>query len=126
MTLDTLFRRFGLYCVVGASAFFVDYSSFLALVSGASFNPYIANVISISLGIAVSFSLNRKYNYKKTDVVARRATRFIVVALFGMGVSTLLIMAMLAQGVDVRIAKALSMAVVFVLQFVANTLWTFR
>lgn len=123
--LDVLIRRFGLYCIVGACAFAVDYSFFLALLS-ASTNPYIANVLGICAGISVSFTLNRKFNFRKLDAPVARAVRFVTVALMGMAVSSLTIMLLLGAGIDVRIAKAVSMILVFGLQFLANTLWTFR
>ena len=123
--LGTIARRFGVYCVVGACAFLADYSLFLALLTS-GFNPYLANIVGICAGIAVSFSLNRKYNFRKPDAAAARAAKFIAVALLGMGVSTLAIMLLLSHGIDVRIAKALAMVFVFGLQFLANALWTFR
>ena len=125
MTLEHLVRRFGVYCVVGACAFVTDYSIFLALIYS-KLNPYLANVVSITAGISVSFSLNRKYNFRKLDAPAIRATKFVTVALAGMGVSTLCIMLLLSGGIDVRIAKVISMIVIFGLQFVINTVWTFR
>jgi putative flippase GtrA len=123
--LGALARRCGVYCVVGAAAFSVDYSIFLLVIS-AEVSPYLANVIGISAGIAVSFSLNRKYNFRKSDATALRAAGFIAVALAGMAVSTLAITLLLSGGVDVRLAKAAAMICVFGLQFLANTLWTFR
>ena len=125
LTISTLVQRFGLYCVVGFCAFVTDYSVFLAALTAGT-GPYVANVIGISAGVTVSFSLNRKYNFRKEDEPVRRAARFLTVALGGMILSTLLIMLLLAHGVDVRLAKAASMIVVFGVQFTANLLWTFR
>jgi putative flippase GtrA len=123
--LGAFARRFRVYCVVGASAFSADYSIFLLLI-GAKASPYLANMIGISAGIAVSFSLNRKYNFRKPDATALRAARFIAVALAGMAVSTLAIALLLSCGVDVHLTKAAAMVFVFGLQFLANALWTFR
>jgi putative flippase GtrA len=125
LTLEILIRRFGTYCIVGACAFTVDYSVFLMLISSGS-NPYLANLIGISAGIAVSFTLNRKYNFRKPDEPTTRAAKFVTVAMLGMAVSSLSIMLLLSLDVDVRIAKAVSMVFVFGLQFLANALWTFR
>jgi putative flippase GtrA len=125
LTLGTVSRRFAVYCFVGACAFAADYSLFLLLIrSGA--NPYAANVAGICTGIAISFSLNRKYNFRTPDAAVGRATKFTAIALLGMGVSTLSIMLLLSHGVDVRIAKAVAMVFVFGFQFLANALWTFR
>src|SRR5476651_118523 len=118
LTVETLVRRFGVYCVV-------DYSLFLALLYSNT-NLYIANVLGICAGITVSFTLNRKYNFRKPDAPATRAAKFVTVALMGMVVSTLSIMLLVFYGVDKRVAKAISMALVFGFQFIANALWTFR
>ncbi len=125
LTLEALIRRFGVYCVVGAGAFAADYSLFLLLISSGT-NPYLANVIGITAGIAVSFTLNRRYNFRKPDAPALRAAKFVTVAMLGMAISSLSIMLLLSFGIDVRIAKAVSMVVVFGMQFLANALWTFR
>lgn len=118
-------RTFTIYVVFGACAFAADYSVFL-LVLSSGLGPYAGNVLGICAGIAVSFSLNRRYNFRKTDFAARRAARFVTVALAGMGVSTLIIMLLAAQSIDVRLAKVAAMLVVFVMQFALNALWTFR
>ncbi len=118
-------RTFFIYAVFGACAFATDYSVFLLALS-AGLGPYVGNVLGICTGISVSFSLNRYYNFRKTDLTARRAARFVTVALAGMGLSTLIIMLLLTQSVDVRVAKAAAMLVVFVVQFSLNFLWTFR
>jgi putative flippase GtrA len=120
-----LVRTFTIYVVFGACAFAMDYSVFL-LVLSSGLGPYAGNVLGICAGIAVSFSLNRRYNFRKTDLTARRAARFVTVALVGMGVSTLIIMLLAAQSIDVRLAKVAAMLVVFVMQFILNALWTFR
>lgn len=125
LKIETLVRRFSGYCAVGACAFVADYSLFLTLLYS-NIDLYIANVMGICAGIAVSFTLNRKYNFRKSDVLPTRAAKFVAVALTGMGVSTLSIMLLVFYGVDGRVAKAISMAFVFGFQFLANSLWTFR
>ncbi len=76
--------RFGVYCAVGACAFVADYSLFLALLYSNA-NLYVANVLGICAGIAVSFTLNRKHNFRKLDAVPTRAAKFVAVALVGNG-----------------------------------------
>lgn len=125
LTLEALIRRFGVYCVVGACAFAADYSLFLLLISS-GINTYLANAVGISAGIVVSFTLNGRYNFRKSDALALRASKFIIVAFTGMAVSTVSIMLLLSVGVDVRVAKAVSMVLIFGMQFLANALWTFR
>lgn len=83
-------------------------------------------MLGICVDITVSSTLNRKCNFRKTDATALRAARLVSATLLGMGVSTLIIMALAAQQVDVRSAKAAAMLVVFVKRFAVNAPWRFR
>jgi len=58
--------------------------------------------------------------------VVRRASKFVTVALFGLALSSAIIMVLISLRVDPRLGKVIAMLVVFVTQFTANTLWTFR
>lgn len=118
-------RKFVAYVAIGAGAFAADYSIFLALFL-ASGNPYTANVAGICIGMTVSFSLNRTFNFHKPDAPARRAARFVAVATLGMAVSTLILMLLIGFDIDARIAKVIAMLLVFFMQFLMNALWTFR
>jgi len=40
-------------------------------------SPHIANMLSICAGIAVSFTLNTRYNFQRRDAVIKRATKFV-------------------------------------------------
>lgn len=117
--------KFSLYTVVGAVAFSIDYSIFLTVFS-LSGRPYIANILGICAGIAVSFTLNSRYNFRRRDAVIKRAVKFIGVALFGMALSSAIIALLIRQSFDPRLAKVVAMLVVFTAQFGLNALWTFR
>lgn len=116
--------KFARYVAFGVLAFATDYCVFL-VVFGNLKNPYIANLFGICAGIVVSFSLNRKYTFNRTDLVAARSARFVLVAIGGMILSSLVIAILIALHVDPRIAKIVAMGAVFGLQFTANALWTF-
>ena len=117
--------RFPLYVAIGACAFLVDYGVFLIWFFGTN-NPYVANFFGICAGVTASFSLNRKYNFCKTDILQERAAKFVVVALIGMVVSSGIIMILIDQDIDARVAKVVAMGAIFVAQFIANASWTFR
>jgi putative flippase GtrA len=122
---NDLLRKFVLYAAIGAAAFAADYSVFLVLFL-ANGNPYIANVAGICVGMTVSFSFNRTFNFRKPDAPARRAARFVTVATLGMALSTLILMLLIGFGVDARISKVIAMLLVFSMQFLMNAQWTFR
>src|SRR5260370_5160251 len=68
---------------VGAVAFVVDYGLFLAVFLAFA-RPYIASMLGICAGIAVSFTLNSRYSVQRRDAVIKRATKFVGGARFGM------------------------------------------
>ena len=125
LSRDHLSVKFSLYSMAGAVAFSVDYSIFLAVFS-VSGRPYIANILGISAGIAVSFTLNSRYNFRRRDAVMKRAAKFTWIALFGMALSSAIIALLIHHSFDPRLAKVFAMLVIFVMQFTLNALWTFR
>ena len=56
----------------------------------------------------------------------RRAAKFVAVALFGMAMSSAIIMLLMGLQVDPRLGKVIAMLAVFMAAFTANTFWTFR
>lgn len=124
-TPSALSRNFILYAVIGAGAFLSDYAVFIGVLHAIG-NPYVANIVGICTGIVVSFSLNRKLNFRKLDIPGRRSLRFVAVATLGMAVSSLVIMLLLGLNIDARIAKVIAMSIVFAMQFLINAAWTFR
>jgi putative flippase GtrA len=58
--------------------------------------------------------------------VAKRAAKFVAVALLGIGLSSAIIALLIGVSVDPRLGKVIAMLVVFVTQFAANAFWTFR
>jgi putative flippase GtrA len=122
---NSLFRKLFLYVLSGSTAFSVDYLIFLAVYMALQ-RPYVANALGVCSGIIVSFILNRRYTFRRRDAVLRRAAKFVAVALFGLGLSSTVIMLLMAVRVDPRLGKIIAMLFVFVTQFTANTFWTFR
>lgn len=121
MALRALLPKFVPYSAIGAAAYLVFLTAFRTAAGS-----YVVNVLGICVGITVSSTLNRKCNFCKTDATVLRAARLLSATLLGMGVSTLIIMALAAQQVDVRLAKAAAILVVFVMRFAVNAPWTFR
>jgi putative flippase GtrA len=119
-----LIMNFVFYIAIGACAFLTDYSVFLIWFLSTR-SPYVANILGIVAGIAVSFSLNRSYNFRKIDMPLKRAAKFVIVALFGMAASSAIIWILLGWDMDPRVAKVIAMVLVFMGQFIANARWTF-
>jgi len=122
-----LFRQIFLYGLIGGGSALLDFLLFTLLYGSFGVNEYAANVISVHAGIAMSFILNRRYNFKKTDRLLFRAVSFYLTGLFGLALSQGLLWAggALLQ-LPVVPVKFVSIFIVAAVQFVINKLITFN
>ena len=81
------FRNLVLYGIIGGVSSGLDALIFALLVKGLGINQFIANTISIHCGIFLSFFLNSRYNFKKTDDFWGRFIPFYLTGLFGLALS---------------------------------------
>lgn len=88
---------------------------------------YAANFLGTNLGISISFLLNARFNFKKTNKMALRGVKFFCVGYLGILLSTLL----LYIGVDILgipelLIKIGSVFFIAVVQFTLNKLFSFN
>lgn len=121
------FRNLILYGVIGSSSACLDFCIFTLLTSFTGIHYLIANCISVTCGLTNSFILNRKYNFKVTDKTAKRAALFYTVGLIGLTISSVLLYLFFEIfGMPRPISKVLAIILEVILQFLANSLVTFR
>ncbi len=121
------YRHFILYVVNGTIATAVDMSIFFLLSDVFGFYFLIANIISVFFGILVSFELNSRYNFKKTDLRFKRFFAFSIICLIGMGLGSLLLTTFyIGLSFPKLIAKILSVVLAGIFQFFVNKNVTFR
>ena len=126
MRFDKAFvRNFFLYGVIGSTCALLDFSLFTLMYQVAGLNEYVANAISIHIGIATSFILNSRFNFKKTDRLAFRAIAFYATGLFGLALSQGLLWLGDTLSVPVITAKIISIFVVAIVQFTLNRIIAF-
>lgn len=121
-----LFKQIFIYGIIGATTASIDSIVFIIL-QNINLNKYLANFISINIGILLSFILNTYLNFKVTDNLLKRGISFFSVGYFGM----LLSMIILYIGTDIFkfnsiVIKLFSVIVVAVFQFVLNKLITYK
>jgi putative flippase GtrA len=119
-------RQLLLYAIFGVIAASADYVAFLEFRS-LGLPLQLANLVSVHLGMAISFTCNAFFNFRRTNALARRAAVFLAVGWIGLGLSALI----LHVGVVVlhgpeRWVKAGSIVVVAAVQFSLNKMVTFR
>ena len=127
ITFYNKFRNLILYGMIGTFTSFLDFCIYTLLSFCAGVYYLAANCISVIVGIATSFYLNRKYNFKVKDHIGQRFTIFLTVGVCGMALSNLI----LYLGNDVMhanelIVKLSSIVLVVGFQFILNKFVTFR
>jgi putative flippase GtrA len=121
-----LIRQIFLYGVIGGGSALLDFLLFTLMYKQFGMNEYLANGISVHTGIAMSFILNRKFNFKKTDRVLFRAVSFYLTGLFGLGLSQCLLWLGGILLLSVVTVKFASVFIVAAVQFVINKVVTFN
>lgn len=121
------FRDLILYGLIGALSSSLDFGVYTVLVKCLSLNYLLANSISVVVGITTSFTLNRKYNFKVSDKTVRRFAIFMTVGLCGLVLSNLILFVCINTiHINELLSKLLSIALVVILQFMANKFITFK
>lgn len=116
------------FSIVGLITTALDFLLFGALTSVAGMKPVAANVGSYSCGIAVSFIFNRIWTFGRLRAgapVGDEALKFAATHAAGLTLSTVLVL-LLALVFPPLIAKAISVPVVFVWNYVLAKFWVFR
>jgi putative flippase GtrA len=119
----TNFLTFG---AVGAIGTAVHYATLIALVEFGSVRPAVAAVAGAVLGALVNYVLNYQITFRSKTDHRIALLRFGSVALLGAGVSAALVAAAQALGIAYLIGQVAATAVVLLLGYALNRLWTFR
>ena len=115
------------YLVIGATAAAIDLGLFLILHNAAGFAPLEAHSVSVPVAVVFSFTCNARHNFRTTDRIALRFASFITVAFVGYLVGTAVIQVVHGGlGFSANIAKALSLPLVFAVQYLLNSRVSFR
>jgi putative flippase GtrA len=123
---ERLIYQIVLYGIIGGGSALLDFMLFTLMYKKFGWNEYLANCISVHSGIAMSFILNRKFNFKKTDRVMFRAISFYITGLFGLALSQGLLWLGGFLLLPVVMVKFTSIFMVAAVQFVINKLVAFN
>ncbi len=89
-------------------------------------NEFAANTISVHCGIFLSFFLNSRYNFKKTDDFKGRFIPFYLTGLFGLALSHGILWLGIHFNFDPLLTKLASIVIVALVQFFINRAVAFR
>ncbi len=115
------------YALVGVMNTGVDFAFFCVLVYAAGLGTAWAQTISYVAGIANSYVLNRVWTFqvKKRHRVGD-IVRFIVVNVLSFAAATAVLLGLEQAGLEAALAKACSVVVSLVVNYVGYKLWVFR
>ena len=127
MKIDKAFlRNFFLYGLIGGISAGFDALVFAVLVKGLGWNEFLGNAVSTHCGIFLSFFLNSRYNFKKTDKLSRRFLSFYLTGLFGLALSSGILGLGNHWEIDPMFTKLAAIIIVAVIQFFINRAAAFR
>lgn len=121
-----LIKEIFLYGIIGGISAGLDSIAF-ASIAKLGVNIYIANFISINLGIITSFMLNTYLNFRVKDNIKRRMMSFFGVGYIGMVISTLILyVGNDIWGLHIMFVKITSVVIVAAVQFILNKFITYK
>ncbi len=120
-------RQFLLYCIIGASGVTLDFGVYSLLVKLKLLDYQAANAVGYTSGTLLSFILNAKFNFRVTDKITLRLLSFFSIAFLGWLASAALLQLLIGRfGCDKYVSKLATLAVVVLLQYNLNRLFSFR
>ena len=127
ISIYSRFQNLILYGIIGIFSASMDFLVFYTINTILGIFYLTANTISVLIGITVSFTLNRKYNFKVTDNGFKRFLIFLSVGLAGLLISSILLYLFIdILFLNTLISKVLSIIFVVLTQFVLNKSITFK
>jgi putative flippase GtrA len=115
--------RFGL---VGAVATGIQYVILIALVRELGMWPALASAIGFVVSAFGNYLLNYHFTFRSERPHGPAAMKFVTLAAVGLAINFALMQALGVAGVYYLLAQVCATAVVFLWNFVGNSLWTFR
>ncbi|MBC7418222.1 MAG: GtrA family protein [Pedobacter sp.] len=118
--------KFGLTGFLGMA---IDFGATWLFKEKIKINKYIANAIGFSLAVTNNYYINRIWTFQSTNPhLGTEFTKFVFVSLVGLGLNTFIIYLFHQRkdGINFYLAKFFAIVIVFIWNFLANWLFTFR
>ncbi len=115
--------RFGL---VGAVATGIQYLILIVLVRESGMWPALASAIGFVASSSGNYLLNYHFTFQSERPHGPAAAKFVTLAAVGLAINFVLMQVLGAAGVYYLLAQVCATAVVFLWNFLGNSLWTFR
>lgn len=119
-------REFSSFIIVGVVATAFHYLVLIVLVEGVGVSAVPASAFGAFIGAIISYVLNRQLTFRSKRKHTIAAPRFFTVAAISLITNTALMAALTGPlGLDYLIAQIITTALLIILTYGANKLWTF-
>lgn len=121
-------REMMTFVSVGMVSFVIDFSAYAILTRGTQIYFLLANALSFTAAVTVSFLLNRRFTFPHGHRGgAGQYMKFVGVAVVGLALNTFFLWLLVVSfGIHDFIAKFAAAVIVFLWNFSAQRYWTFR
>lgn len=119
------FTRFVKFAAVGGIATAIQYAVLILLVRAFAMAPTPASSIGFVLSAGVNYLLNYRFTFQSDRPHGPAAARFAILAGTGLLINAAIMRLMIGAGVHYLVAQVCATAVVFLWNFIGNSLWTF-
>ncbi|MGH7106895.1 MAG: GtrA family protein [Acetobacteraceae bacterium] len=113
------------FAAVGGVATAIQYAVLVLLVRAFGMAPTPASSIGFVLSAGVNYLLNYRFTFQSDRPHRPAAAKFAVLAATGLLLNAIIMRLMVGAGVHYLIAQVCATAVVFLWNFIGNSLWTF-
>lgn len=126
MYLRALLERLVRFGLVGGLATGVQYAILVALVRWIGLWPPAASAVGFVVSAVGNYLLNYHFTFRSRERHAPAAAKFLILAGVGLALNAALMAVLVDMGWHYLVAQLCVTAVVFLWNFIGNSLWTFR
>lgn len=113
--------------MVGAIGTLAHYATLILLVEIGTLHPTAATTLGFGVGALANYLLNHRYTFKSTKAHRDSGPKFALIAIGTGLLNTIIVHAGVdILGLNYLLVQVVATATVFLLNFVLNSLWTFR
>lgn len=113
------------FALVGGVATGVQYLTLIALVREAGIWPPVASAIGFVVSAVGNYLLNYYFTFRSGRSHGVAAAKFMALAAVGLAINSVLMQVLVGAGWHYILAQVCATVVVFLWNFVGNSLWTF-
>lgn len=124
-----LFFRILKFGVTGLLGMAIDFGVTWLCKEKIKINKYVANALGFIFAVTNNYLINRVWTFQSTNIHwGTEFSKFIVVSVIGLALNTVIIYLFHQRknGTNFYVAKFFAIAIVFVWNFIANLMFTFR